>query len=87
VYFEMPRTQRTHKSMLLRGVQLPPPALTWSDIEVVRGRISRGARGPGYLQNNIGPGRKRVLNNNQGWFPPPPGAPGFGVGVPPPPPS
>ncbi|KAG5953510.1 hypothetical protein E4U53_005344, partial [Claviceps sorghi] len=88
VYFEMPQTQRAHKSMLLRGVKLPAPALTSSDIEVIRGKISRGPRGPGYNRDSaVGFGRRREHNDDRGWYPPPPGAPGFGIGVPPPPPS
>lgn len=133
VIYEMPASTHTHKSMLLRGVKLPTPALSRSDIEIMKGKSRRGGRsyggaplgrfdhgtgrrehinyapdsrggyggrggqrggyrggysngghgrnGPPYDQNQPSYGRPP-----QNWQPPPPGAPGFGMGVPPPPP-
>src|SRR5687767_5318955 len=43
----MPATNHTHKSMLLRGAQPPPPALNSSDIEIIRGKSNRGGRSHG----------------------------------------
>ncbi|KAL7807700.1 exoribonuclease [Trichoderma gracile] len=58
VYYDMPQVSQTHKSMLLRGVKMPPPALTRSDIEEIRGKSNRGGRNYGrpYGNNN---GRQR----------------------------
>ncbi|POR33298.1 5'-3' exoribonuclease 2 [Tolypocladium paradoxum] len=47
VYYDMPQSAQTHKSMLLRGAQLPALALTKSDIEVIRGKASRAGRSYG----------------------------------------
>ncbi|RDA89663.1 hypothetical protein CP533_5492 [Ophiocordyceps camponoti-saundersi (nom. inval.)] len=43
VYYDMPTSSQVHKSMLLRGAQLPPPTLTRSDIEIIRGKAGRFA--------------------------------------------
>ncbi|KAI1869034.1 uncharacterized protein JN550_006021 [Neoarthrinium moseri] len=123
VNYEMPTTTHTHKSMLLRGVELPTPALTPSDKDELRGKLRNAGRSyggaplgrGGYGDNrrgriNYGPdsggrgGRQNgppSYNGNQnhypapngfppvpppGWVPPPPGYPGFGAGLPPPPP-
>lgn len=40
----MPSSSHTHKSMLLRGVQLPAPALNGSDIEELKGKIRNSGR-------------------------------------------
>ncbi|UKZ52260.1 5'-3' exoribonuclease 2 [Trichoderma virens] len=62
VYYDMPQVSQTHKSMLLRGVRMPPPALTRSDIEVIRGKTNRPGRNyggpPQHYGNNNG-GRPR----------------------------
>ncbi|KAL7930943.1 exoribonuclease [Trichoderma chlorosporum] len=60
VYYDMPQVSQTHKSMLLRGVRMPPPALTRSDIEVIRGRSNRPGRG------NYGGPPQHYGNNNGG---------------------
>ncbi|SPQ27399.1 c8e39d56-f89c-4092-b2d9-03b55bb07610 [Thermothielavioides terrestris] len=145
VHYYMPSSSsHTHKSMLLRGVKLPPPALDRSDIEMIKSKGQRSGRSYGGvpLKNNYndggrggdrinyagGPPRSqgsrdrggyqqsdRGYGNGYGngygtgygdgygggyaggshqqryapppsWQPPPPGYPGFGVGVPPPPP-
>ncbi|KAH6610977.1 5 -3 exoribonuclease 2 [Trichoderma cornu-damae] len=57
VYYDMPQVSQTHKSMLLRGVRMPTPALTRSDIEVIRGKANRTGRNyggapPPYGNNN-----------------------------------
>ncbi|KAK2603928.1 5'-3' exoribonuclease 2 [Conoideocrella luteorostrata] len=96
VYYDMPQTQQIHKSMLLRGATLPPPALSSSDIEIIRHKIGRGPRGSGYGRGgSFGHQEHRRWGGGSGhgnqhsavWRPPPPGGPGFGVGIPPPPPS
>ncbi|KAG8670027.1 5'-3' exoribonuclease 2 [Fusarium poae] len=108
VFYDFPQVSQTHKSMLLRGVQLPKPALTQNDIQDMRSRASRGGRNGGFGRGHDrggynGPGMSRgsQYNRHQGGYgrgnghyppapvshvPPPPGAPGFGIGVPPPPP-
>ncbi|KAL2018058.1 hypothetical protein VTK56DRAFT_1324 [Thermocarpiscus australiensis] len=137
VHYEMPSSSHTHKSMLLRGVKLPRPALDRSDIEILKGKAQRSGRSYGGvpLKNNYNGGRRDTINYAPGggpagqgsrggrgpyqqpdrdygngygngygsgygsgyggqhqyapppaWQPPPPGYPGFGVGVPPPPP-
>lgn len=53
VNYNMPESDKTHKSMLLRGAKLPEPALTRSDIEVLRGRVKP------WHNNNHGGGRGR----------------------------
>ncbi|RFU76121.1 5 -3 exoribonuclease 2 [Trichoderma arundinaceum] len=65
VYYDMPQISQTHKSMLLRGVRMPVPALTRSDIEVIRGKTNRTGRNygggpPPYGNNN---GRHRFGNS------------------------
>jgi 5'-3' exoribonuclease 2 len=47
VYYDMPTSTHTHKSMLLRGVKMPAPVLTRSDIEVIRGKTNRSGRSYG----------------------------------------
>ncbi|KAK8920565.1 5'-3' exoribonuclease 2 [Metarhizium anisopliae] len=98
VYYDMPQTYQTHKSMLLRGANLPPPALTPSDVEVIRGKSRRGGPGgpggPGYgygggqynSDRRRGPRAPNFAPQAPTWRPPPPGGRGFGIGVPPPPP-
>lgn len=54
VNYEMPESSHTHKSMLLRGVKLPHPALDRSDIEILRSKGQRSGRSYGGvpLKNN-----------------------------------
>ncbi|RFU34525.1 hypothetical protein B7463_g1821, partial [Scytalidium lignicola] len=61
VYYHMPRSSHTHKSMLLRGVKFPEKALTKADIEVTKGRAARSGRthGGAPLQGN-GRGRNNM---------------------------
>lgn len=48
VYYEMPQSSYVHKSMLLRGVKFPKPALNPGDIEATKARAAgRGGRGGG----------------------------------------
>ncbi|KAI1816646.1 exoribonuclease Dhp1 [Poronia punctata] len=44
VHYDMPSSSHTHKSMLLRGVKLPPPALNGSDIEELKGKSRNSGR-------------------------------------------
>ncbi|KAL0940808.1 GTPase-activator protein for Ras-like GTPase [Colletotrichum truncatum] len=123
VWYSFPESSHPHKSMLLRGVKLPTPALDRNDIETLKGKASRSGRGYGgaplgrngyndggrrehfsYAPSG-GNGRQdrppprsgngtygRYGNQPSGapqaqfWQPPPPGHPGFGMGLPPPPP-
>lgn len=69
VHYEMPSSAHTHKSMLLRGVKLPTPALDRNDIEELRNKARRSGRSYGGVplggnnyrgrnqQFNYGPGR------------------------------
>ncbi|OTB04605.1 hypothetical protein M426DRAFT_38552, partial [Hypoxylon sp. CI-4A] len=47
VYYQMPATGLSHKSMLLRGAQLPTPALNRSDIEELKGKMRNAGRSHG----------------------------------------
>jgi 5'-3' exoribonuclease 2 len=57
----MPHLRHPHKSMLLRGVKFPTPALDQADIEVTRGRAAHSGRGHGGapLRGGYGNGRDR----------------------------
>lgn len=102
VYYEMPRSQNVHKSMILRGAQMPTPVLDRADIEETRSRAGRSGRGYGGapLRENGG-GRGRAINYsnpfaqhldpnfnpaNMGRPPPPPQFQGANGWAPPPPP-
>nr|7OPK_A Chain A, 5'-3' exoribonuclease [Thermochaetoides thermophila DSM 1495] len=54
VRYIMPSSAHQHKSMLLRGVKLPPPALSRSDIEIIRSKAKNAGRsyGGAPLRNN-----------------------------------
>lgn len=47
VQYDIPNTEQSHKSMLLRGVELPTPALNRSDIEELKGKMRNGGRSHG----------------------------------------
>ncbi|KAI0156432.1 exoribonuclease Dhp1 [Xylariaceae sp. FL1272] len=80
VHYDMPQSSHTHKSMLLRGVQMPVPALNGSDIEELKGKIRnsgrsyRGAslgqhRGGGRTDRiNYGPNSQHQTRNNNGNY-------------------
>ncbi|KAM0235537.1 hypothetical protein ACHAPO_005825 [Fusarium lateritium] len=75
VYYDFPQVSQTHKSMLLRGVQLPKPALTQNDIQDMRSRSSRGGRNGGFGRGHDrggynGPGMSRgsQYNRHQGGY-------------------
>jgi len=64
VHYAMPKSRHIHKSMLLRGVKLPPLALTQADIEATKGRARNSGRSYGRApfqggQNGRGRGRGR----------------------------
>ncbi|KAI1821725.1 exoribonuclease Dhp1 [Xylaria intraflava] len=44
VHYDMPTSSNTHKSMLLRGVRMPVPALNSSDIEELKGKTRNSGR-------------------------------------------
>jgi len=48
--YEIPKSKNIHKSMLLRGLQLDPPALTRGDIEQTRARAEGKGRSYGGAQ-------------------------------------
>ncbi|KAL1842979.1 hypothetical protein VTJ49DRAFT_3456 [Mycothermus thermophilus] len=88
VTYHMPTSSHTHKSMLLRGVKLPPPALNHSDIDTVRHKSRNSGRsyGGAPLRNNGnggGGGRGGDRINYASGPPRPP--PGGGRGGYPPP--
>lgn len=60
VHFEFPSSSHTHKSMLLRGVKPPPPALDRHDIEDLKGKSQRGGRSYGGVPLRGGGGRGRI---------------------------
>ncbi len=96
----MPRSKNIHKSMLLRGVVLTPPALNRADIEATKGRANKSGRSHGGapLRSDSGNGRGRggqidyadsrpyphPAHSNPSF--PTQGAPGNYRGGPPPPP-
>ena len=57
----MPRSAHIHKSMLLRGVEIKPPALDRNDIEATKGRANRSGRsyGGAPLRGDYSNGRGR----------------------------
>ncbi|GAO50564.1 hypothetical protein G7K_4688-t1 [Saitoella complicata NRRL Y-17804] len=58
VRYHVPKSSYVHKSMLLRGVKLKPPALNYADKETVRNGGRRDGRG-GYGGGGRGRGRDR----------------------------
>ncbi|KAJ3498526.1 hypothetical protein NLG97_g1051 [Lecanicillium saksenae] len=64
VNYDMPKMTHDHKSMLLRGVKMPTPALTRSDIEVLRGKASRGGYGGGNRGGRYDPGGHHQFRQN-----------------------
>ncbi|KAH8601378.1 exoribonuclease 2 [Bisporella sp. PMI_857] len=47
VHYSMPKSAHIHKSMLIKGVKLPPPALNPADIDATKGRAARSGRSHG----------------------------------------
>ncbi|KAI0006413.1 exonuclease N-terminus-domain-containing protein [Xylariaceae sp. FL0662B] len=47
VHYEFPASSHNHKSMLLRGVKMPPAALDRSDIEELKGKLRNAGRSYG----------------------------------------
>lgn len=61
--YKMPSSAHTHKSMLLRGVELPTPALNRHDIEELRGKMRNSGRSHGgvpFRGGYNGRGRGRI---------------------------
>jgi 5'-3' exoribonuclease 2 len=103
LHYEMPRSHNVHKSMLLRGVRMPPPMLDRTDIEETRtnaGKTGRGYGGAPLRENGAGRGQRinyanpfaQHLNPNfnptmQQRAPPPPHLVGPNGWFPPPPPG
>ena len=98
VHYEMPQSSHIHKSMLLRGVKLPPSTLDSADIAATKGRANNSGRsfGGAPLRGGRGGGRGRggqinyaedrpnpfAAHINPNFAPPPHS---FGRGGPPPP--
>lgn len=57
VNYEMPHSNSIHKSMLLRGLVFPPPALDRGDIEATRNRAARGGHNNFHSNHNRRGGR------------------------------
>ncbi|ATY67077.1 5 -3 exoribonuclease Dhp1 [Cordyceps militaris] len=64
VNYDMPKLTHDHKSMLLRGVKMPTPALTRSDIEILRGKSSRGGYGGSNRGGRYDPGGHHHFRQN-----------------------
>ncbi|KAK8077588.1 5'-3' exoribonuclease 2 [Apiospora saccharicola] len=62
VHYEMPNSSHTHKSMLLRGAQLPTPALNNSDIEELKGKMRNSGRSHGGAPFGRGGGNRGRMN-------------------------
>ncbi|ETS79199.1 5'-3' exoribonuclease 2 [Pestalotiopsis fici W106-1] len=63
VVYKMPSSSHTHKSMLLRGVELPTPALNRHDIEELKGKMRNSGRSYGgapFRGGYNGRGRGRI---------------------------
>ncbi|KAK7518312.1 exoribonuclease 2 [Phyllosticta citriasiana] len=80
VHYEMPKSSNVHKSMLLRGVEFPPPALDSADVQTIASRAEHSGRSHGgvplrnddrgyssHNQNRYsnGPGRDNYHNGGQ----------------------
>jgi 5'-3' exoribonuclease 2 len=64
VNFEVPKSIHIHKSMLLRGVKVPPPTLDELDIQVVKSKAQHSGRsfGGAPLRNGTGNGKGGRIN-------------------------
>ncbi|KAL1965027.1 hypothetical protein VTN77DRAFT_6087 [Rasamsonia byssochlamydoides] len=64
VYYEIPKSVHTHKSMLLRGVKFPPPKLDQAEIQMVKSKAQHIGRsfGGAPLRNGNGGGRGGRMN-------------------------
>ncbi|KAL7624766.1 5'-3' exoribonuclease 2 [Parahypoxylon ruwenzoriense] len=64
VYYKIPMISGNHKSMLLRGVQMPTPSLNRSDVEDLKGKMRNSGRSHGGAplgrQNFDGNRRERI---------------------------
>ncbi|KAL9080402.1 MAG: hypothetical protein Q9159_007610 [Coniocarpon cinnabarinum] len=61
VHYDVPISKNIHKSMLLRGAQLPPPVLGPEDINTTADRALNSG-----MNGNRGPRRGGGFNNNRG---------------------
>ncbi|KAJ9131599.1 5'-3' exoribonuclease [Coniochaeta hoffmannii] len=74
VHYEFPSSSHLNKSMLLRGVKMPPPVLDGTDIAMLKGKGQRSGRSYGGVPleggrnnyNNRGGGRGRPFNYGPG---------------------
>lgn len=69
VHYEMPKSSHRHKSMLLRGVKFPPPALNQGDIEATKGRAAKSGRNHGGVPlSGDGRGRNSFNYSSQNQY-------------------
>ncbi|RKF77433.1 5'-3' exoribonuclease 2 [Golovinomyces cichoracearum] len=74
VHYQMPKLLLTHKSILLKGVVIPPPALTPTEIETTKEKAARSGRnfggvplygdGRGRKHFNYGHSNSQQIGNN-----------------------
>ncbi|KAK3343968.1 exoribonuclease [Lasiosphaeria hispida] len=57
VHYEYPKSAHDHKSMLLRGVKMPTPALDRSDVEILKSKGQNAGRSYGGVPLSGGRGR------------------------------
>ncbi|KAI1428450.1 exoribonuclease Dhp1 [Xylaria sp. FL1777] len=70
VHYDMPSSSHTHKSMLLRGIQMPVAALNKSDIEELKGKTrnsGRSYRGAPLGRQNSDGRRERINYGPDSW--------------------
>lgn len=68
VNYEIPKSSHIHKSMLLRGVKFPEPALDYGDIMAVKNKAQNSGRsfgGAPFRNNNGGNRGGRINYGNQ----------------------
>lgn len=67
VFYSLPPAKNTHKSMLLRGVQLAPPLLNHTDLDIIRSKATHSGRsfgGAQFSRSNSGRGRGRYASES-----------------------
>jgi 5'-3' exoribonuclease 2 len=67
VHYDMPRSAHVHKSMLLRGVKFPTPALNQEDIQATKGRAANAGRNPGGYSQRGGHGSRGRGGGSQNY--------------------
>lgn len=72
VFYSLPPTKNAHKSMLLRGVRLPPPFLNHIELDIIRSKATNSGRSFGGAQFSRGnnSGRDRGRYGSDSYHPP-----------------